>query len=784
MSDTPVPVELLAGIDLWHTPAVGSVPPIRMSDGPAGVRGTSFTGPASASFPCGTALAATFDPDLIHQVGQALGREARSKSAQVLLAPTVNLHRTPIGGRNFECMSEDPVHTAAIATAYVEGVQSRGVACCIKHLVGNDTEYNRFAVSSEIDERVLREVYLVPFEAAVAAGVRSIMTAYNRLNGTFCSEHEWLLSEVVRRDWGFDGVLISDWFGTHSTVEAVLAGLDIEMPGPPQHRGPKLQAALEAADDPARLTAAIEASATRIASLAEWTAAADSDGSETTDDDPSTRAIIRRAAAAGTVMLSNDGVLPLHPRQRVALIGPYARTGRVQGGGSAQVRPHQPVAIEQALAERGLAVESALGCRIEKHLPVIKGAFTLEISDTHGRRVTTELRRAELIRQLGNDEIDGLDALEGPTTAQMSGRLVVDRSGTWWIGVRAVGEVIVRIDGNETVRLDGTDIGGSFFGFGSSEVIASVELDADVEHVLEVDYPAGPETGMRGVIIGAAPADDDDLLPEAVDLAGRCDVSVVVVGTNNEWETEGEDRAGIELPGAQDRLIEAVAAASQRTVVVINAGSPVAMPWLDAVDAVLVIWFPGSQLGAALTDVLLGDVEPGGRLPVTFPRTLADTPAAATYPGDGTTMEYAEGLLIGYRWYLERGIEPLFWFGEGRGYTEFEWANDEVEVIGHPNTGVEVIVPVTNIGRRAGHEVVQVYVRYVGDHSEVPSITRFVGSARVHAVPGEGIRATVQVPQQRWMSWLEGRWVLPVGPHEVLVGRHAGALTTVATVTG
>ncbi len=783
MTESSSRLDLLAGVDLWHTPAAGSVPSIRMSDGPAGVRGTSFTGPASASFPCGTALAATFDPELIHQVGEALGREARSKSAQVLLAPTVNLHRTPIGGRNFECMSEDPIHTAAIATAYVEGVQSRGVACCIKHLVGNDTEYNRFAVSSEIDERVLREVYLVPFEAAVAAGVRSIMTAYNRLNGTFCSEHHWLLTEVVRRDWGFDGVVISDWFGTHSTVEALLAGLDIEMPGPPQHRGAKLHKALAAAEDPVPLQAAIEASAKRIAALAEWTAAGESDGAEITDDDPATRAIIRRAGAAGTVMLANDGVLPLHPRQRVALIGPYAQTGRVQGGGSAQVRPHQPVAIEAALAERGVAVESARGCRIEKHLPVIKGAFTLEVSDRHGRRVTSELRRAELIRQLGNDEIEGLDQLEGPTDARLSGRLVIDQTGTWWIGVRAVGEVIVRIDGHEIVRLDGTDIGGSFFGFGSSEVIASVDLVAGAEHLLEVEYPQGPATGMRGVIIGAAPADDDDLLPEAVELAERCDVSIVVVGTNNEWETEGEDRAGIELPGAQDRLIEAVAGVSKRTVVVVNAGSPVAMPWIDAVDAVLVIWFPGSQLGASLTDVLLGDVEPGGRLPVTFPRDLADTPAAATYPGDGTTLHYDEGLRVGYRWYLDRGIEPLFWFGEGRGYTSFDWAIEETEVVGRPEAGVEVLVPVTNTGRRAGHEVVQVYLRYAGQHPEVPAITKFAGSARVHAVPGERSTATVHLPPRRWMSWLDGRWELPEGDHEVLVGRHAGALATVATVT-
>ena len=232
-------VALLSGADAWHTVGydVPRIPPIRMSDGPAGVRGTSRNGPASASFPCGSALGATFDPALIHEVGQALGREAQAKNVHVLLGPTVNLHRTPIGGRNFECVSEDPVLTAAIAVAYIAGVQSTGVAACIKHLAGNDTEYERMSISSEIDEATLREAYLLPFEEAVAAGVRMVMSAYNRLNGTFCGEHPWLLTDVLRDEWGFDGVVISDWFGCHSAAASLGAGLDIEMPGPPIVRG-------------------------------------------------------------------------------------------------------------------------------------------------------------------------------------------------------------------------------------------------------------------------------------------------------------------------------------------------------------------------------------------------------------------------------------------------------------------------------------------------------------------------------------------------------------------
>ena len=286
-------IRLLAGTDNWNTAAIpeAGIPSVRTSDGPAGVRGTSFEGPRSASFPCGTALGASFDPDLVRRVGEALGREARSKSAHVLLAPTVNLHRTPVGGRNFECMSEDPVLTARISTAYVVGVQSQGVACCIKHYIGNDTEFERMTISSDIDERTLRELYLLPFEAAVKdADVRSVMSSYNRVNGTYAADHVELLRHVLRDEWGFDGVVVSDWHGLHSTTEAMDAGLDLEMPGPTAHRGEKLLAAVQAGDVPERL---VDEAVDRLLALAEWTKAADSDGSERTAEDPETDEVLR-----------------------------------------------------------------------------------------------------------------------------------------------------------------------------------------------------------------------------------------------------------------------------------------------------------------------------------------------------------------------------------------------------------------------------------------------------------------------------------------------------------
>ncbi len=331
-------VSLLAGYDNWHTVTLPGVPPLRCSDGPAGVRGTSWTGPFSASFPCGTALGATFDRALVTEVGEALGREARSKGAHVLLAPTVNLHRTPIGGRNFECMSEDPVLTAELAVAYVRGVQSRGVMCCIKHFVANDTEHERHTISSEVDPVTLREAYLVPFEQAVgpvAAGgadVGALMSSYNRVNGVYASEHRQLLREVLRDEWGFDGVVFSDWFGTHSAAESLEAGLDLEMPGPARERG---NALLRAVKDGITTEARVDESVLRLLRLFERSGVGQIDQDEHTDDSPATRDVIRRAAIAGTVLLKNDdGVLPLGPSVRLALLGPNSDRGQVQGGGA------------------------------------------------------------------------------------------------------------------------------------------------------------------------------------------------------------------------------------------------------------------------------------------------------------------------------------------------------------------------------------------------------------------------------------------------------------------
>ncbi len=346
-----------------------------MSDGPAGVRGTSWTGPPSFSFPCGAALGATFDPELVAEIGAALARECIARGVNVLLGPTVNLARTPIGGRNFECFGEDPVLTAELAVAYIEGLQRLGVAACVKHFVANDTEFERMTVSVEVDEETLRELYFVPFEAAVTrAGVRCVMAAYNRLHGTFCSEHEWLLSDVLRGDWGFDGVVMSDWHGCHSGAASLRAGLDVEMPGPPLHRGAALAAEI---DSGAASPDDLDRAAGNVVRLAAWTRAGSRATAPAADRRRrrDTRELIRRAEVAAMVLLKNDGgLLPLGlTTQRLALIGPNAADGKAQGGGSAQVTPERVVGPLDALRRRGYDVTFEPGGYIGKTLPVLAG---------------------------------------------------------------------------------------------------------------------------------------------------------------------------------------------------------------------------------------------------------------------------------------------------------------------------------------------------------------------------------------------------------------------------
>ncbi len=774
-------VALLAGHDSWHTVELPGVPPMRCSDGPAGVRGTSWQGPASASFPCGTALGATFDPALVEEVGRALGREARSKGVNVLLAPTVNLHRTPIGGRNFECFSEDPHLTARIAVGYVRGVQGEGVAACIKHFVANDTEFERMTISSEVDERTLRELYLLPFESAVApvaeggGGVRALMSSYNRVNGMYASEHGPLLRGVLRDEWGFDGVVISDWYGTHSAAASLEAGLDLEMPGPPRERGDALVDAIHAG---AVAEARVDESVRRLLELFVWSGVGEIDTTERTDDPPETRALIRRAAIAGMVLFKNDGgVLPLAAPGRLAVVGPNAERSQIQGGGSARVRANRPVRLLGPLRDRGLDVVDEPGCSIDKRLPALRGDFTVRYESGDGATAEQQLDRLSMIWM--EPPAEHIDLRHFGAT--VTGSFVPSATGDWQFGVTSVGPAVLRINGDVAVDLSTPLTGGAFFGQGSPEIRATVALEEGVACTVKVDYPVVEYPMLRGLMVGGAPPELGDALQRAVAAAAAAEVAVVVVGTTADWETEGEDRVTMDLPGRQDELISRVAAASAKTVVVINAGSPVAMPWLDSVDAVVQIWFPGEELGDAVADVLLGEAEPGGRLPMTIPRQLADTPAYRHHPGRDGTAVYAEGPLIGYRWYDAQSIEPLFAFGHGLGYATFELG--DAAVSGSIDVGVTVALRVANTSTRTGGTVVQCYVQPPVDRADRP-VRTLQAFAKVELAAGDSRTVDLALPWRAFSTWDVDRhdWIVPSGDHRIWVGTSSRALTEAGTV--
>lgn len=794
---------LVAGADLWHTAAIPrlGIPALRVTDGPNGARGVSFRGAlTSACFPCGAAQGASFDPALVERIGAALAEEARSKGAGVLLAPTVNLQRTPTGGRNFECASEDPFLAARMAAAFVRGVQGRGVGACVKHFACNDAEWERHRASVEVDERALRELYLAPFEAAVReAGAWSVMAAYNRLGGLHCSEHERLLTGILREEWGFDGVVISDWFATRSGPASIRAGMDLEMPGPPRHYGAKLAHAVKAGEADA---AALDTSVRRVLGLLARTGALDAGAPlpERSEDRPEHRALAREAAAAGMVLLRNAGdALPLAGRRpgaggagtpvragivdRLAVIGPNADRAVIQGGGSARVTPHDPVSPLAGIAERaapaGIELLFARGPTCYRTLPAleaadVEGAIELEVfagaepGEAPLRRERT--RSGEVLWLTPPAPIAAGERF----SARLRTRLRAREGGAQRLSLVSAGRARLRVDGREAIDLwGGRERGSAFFGLGSQEVEIALPLASGASVEIEVDFAHDRPGLPAGLRVGFAPPEPSDALARAVAAAHGADAAVVVVGLDEDWESEGRDRDSFALPGRQDELVAAVAAANPRTIVVVNAGSPVAMPWAEDAAALLQLWYPGQEGGRALADVLFGDADPGGRLPLTIPLRMEDTPAFLSCPGEGLTLRYDEGVFAGYRWYDARGVEPRFPFGHGLSYARFAYGALRLvreEVAAGEEVAAEI--EVTNTGPRAGVEVVQLYLEPPPGPWRRPP-RALAGFAKLRLAPGERGVARFRVAPRALAIWdgAAQRWHVEPGAYALAAGR-------------
>ncbi|TQE27261.1 glycosyl hydrolase [Streptomyces ipomoeae] len=778
--DLDAKARLLAGQDMWTLPALPEIglESLVMSDGPIGVRGVRWTADdPSVALPSPTALAATWNPELARRAGVLLAQEARRKGVHVLLAPTVNLHRSPLGGRHFEAYSEDPYLTGAIGSGYVNGVQSGGVGTTVKHFVANDAETDRFTVNNLVSERALRELYLAPFEAIVAnAHPWGIMTAYNTVNGTTMSEHHYLVNEVLRGEWGFDGFNVSDWLAARSTTGAINGGLDVAMPGPVTVYGEALAAAVRAGEvEEAKVDEAVR----RVLRLAARVGILE--GADPVVAEPPApvdgEALAREIARRSFVLVRNErAALPLRPGGTVALIGAAARDARVLGGGSATVFPARIVSpldgLTAALPEGTLTY--AVGADPNTELAVADKGFTLRAicRDTQGHVIGTASAPNGQVQWMGSDLPEGVthDTLH---TVELTGTFTPRDTGIHTFGIKGLGAFRLTVDGtthfDDVQSTDKDDPFVSFFGAPVSraqvELTAGRPVEVSLAHVVEFPEDVAFKVISFAFCHQEPRRDPDDLIAEAVETARAADTAVVVVATTERVESEGFDRKDLHLPGRQDDLVRAVAAANPNTVVIVNSGSPVELPWRDDVAAILLSWFPGQEGGAALADVLTGTHEPGGRLPTTW-GSLPDAPVTRVIPANGE-LPYTEDVFIGYRAWEREGRTPSYPFGHGLGYTD--WTYESIEIT---EGGTTARVRVRNTGDRPGREVVQLYLTPTTPDPDRP--TRWLagfGSAEV--APGETAEVVVELPRRAFETWDEttNSWVRAKGSYEVEAGR-------------
>ncbi|MFK4807279.1 glycoside hydrolase family 3 protein [Microbacterium sp. ZW CA_36] len=764
---------LVQGADFWTTvplPEIG-LRAMTLSDGPAGVRGPRWDErEPSLNLPSGSALAASWDVDLAYRYGAAAASEARRKGVDVVLGPTINLHRSPLGGRHFECFSEDPELSAELAAAYVRGLQENGVAATPKHYVANDSETDRFTADVRVDERALRELYLVPFERAVEAGAWTLMSAYNAVDGVTMTEND-LLETPLNSEWGFDGVVISDWTAVRS-LDSVPAAQDLAMPGP----APAWADLVGAIRDGRLNEADLDRKVLRLLLLAERVGAL----GDATPVEPAPLdgpAFARAAAIEGAVLLHNAGVLPLDVATlgRVAVIGQNAREARTQGGGSATVIPEAVVSPLDAIraALPGADVRYEIGAVVQEgvaEIPLVQlrnpatgeAGMRVAFFDADGTELFAENRRSTALVWFGGDA-----PIAASATVVFETLYTPVETGDIELGFAGAnpGRLFVdeRLVLDDAPVIEGSDLGAAFLN--PPSITATVAVEAGRETAVRVEFTraaAGALSGALSATLGIAPerTDPEELIARAVAEAAASDVAIVVVGTNAKVESEGYDRTSLDLPGHQDDLVRAVAATGTPTVVVINAGSPVVLPWAGEVAAIVQGYFGGQEFGHAVADVLTGAAEPGGRLPTTWPAALADVPVTEVVPTDGR-LDYREGLHIGYRAWLKADAEPAFPFGHGLGYTTWSWGTAQ-------RVGDAVEVTLANTGDRGGKQVVQVYAERADSTVERPA-RWLVGFATVHAAAGETVTAAIPVPSRRLAHWA-GEWVVEPDDYTLRAG--------------
>ncbi|ODQ58555.1 glycoside hydrolase family 3 protein [Wickerhamomyces anomalus NRRL Y-366-8] len=729
-------IGLLSGGDYWSTYPIHrlNVPSIRTSDGPNGIRGQHhFNSTPTAAIPVGTALASTWNTELLHQVGEFLDLEARAKGVHVLLAPTVNIQRIPNGGRGFESFSEDPLLSGKLAASYINGFQSKGLAATIKHFVGNDQENERFSSDSVISQRALREIYLKPFEIAIEeSNPKALMTSYNKVNGVHVSEDEYLLKTILRGEWNWNGLVMSDWTGTYSTSDALNAGLDLEMPGPGRWRGERVSHSLLSNKI---LESTLDERALNVLNLVKLVkdSGVPENAPEAERNAPEDREFLRKVAGEGIVLLKNDqNVLPFQ-KKRTLVIGPNALYAAFSGGGSALATPYYAVSPIQGVKEK-IGDENVvfnIGAYNHKFLPSLKHELYHEgVNGTLFKiyneppedtsRVPFDTLVLDDVNYFRMNDYVHPKLKSEKFYAELVSSFIPAFDGVYEFGLAVFGTAKLFIEDELVVdNATNQELGESFYGLGTPEIKGKFKVTSGKHYKLVVQFGSGATSdvakganktfyGGGGLRFGGALViDPEKEIEKAAANAKLFDQVVIITGLNKDWESEGGDREDLKLPGYSDKLIEAVLDANSNSVVLIQAGTPVELPWVSKASTVVYTSYGGDETGNAIADVLYGDINPSGKLPLSFPTRFEDTPSLINNTTNNGKVLYGEDIYVGYRFYEKVDKAVVFPFGHGLSYTRFELSGLRLNIV---EDKLSVSLTIKNVGSYDGAEVVQLYV--------------------------------------------------------------------------
>ncbi len=813
-------ISLLSAVDFWHTKKIErlGIPAVRVSDGPNGIRGTKFfDGVPSGCFPNGTGLASTFDRDLLETAGKLMAKESIAKNAAVILGPTTNMQRGPLGGRGFESFSEDPYLAGMATSSVVKGMQGEGIAATVKHFVCNDLEDQRFSSNSIVSERALREIYLEPFRLAVKhANPVCIMTAYNKVNGEHCSQSKKLLIDILRDEWKWDGMLMSDWFGTYTTAAAIKNGLDIEFPGPTRWRTRALvshslnsreQITTEDVDD--RVRQVLKMIKFVVDNL-EKTGIVENGPESTSNNTKETSDLLREIAADSIVLLKNkNNILPLKKEDNIIVIGPNAKAKTSSGGGSASMNSYYVVSPYEGIVNKlGKEVDYTVGAYSHKSIGGLAESSLIDAAkpadaenagliakfysnpveerseDEEPFHVTKVNRSNVHLFDFKHEKVDPKNPYFFVT---LTGQYVPQEDGDYIFSLQVYGSGLFYLNDELIIDQKHNQERGSFcFGAGTKERTKKLTLKKGQVYNVRVEYGSGPTSGLVGEFgaggfqAGVIKAiDDDEEIRNAAELAAKHDKAVLIIGLNGEWETEGYDRENMDLPKRTNELVRAVLKANPNTVIVNQSGTPVEFPWLEEANALVQAWYGGNELGNAIADVLYGDVVPNGKLSLSWPFKLQDNPAFLNFKTEFGRVVYGEDIFVGYRYYEKLQRKVAFPFGYGLSYTTFELDISDFKVT---DDKIDISVDVKNTGDKfAGSEVVQVYFSALNSKVSRP-VKELKGFEKVHLEPGEKKTVNIELELKDAISYFNeelGKWHVEAGEYLVSVGTSSDDILSV-----